>query len=152
MLAYFFSTSFIGIPCFMALNCVQRLRPVLRNSLTRISIVRIDLFTPPGGLCEKTKSVGDVWCSQLHDKLYVCLLINKRNWCKCLLIYFRVSLCKLIQDSLGFWISRCGFRIAGTGFHIFCHWNLDSEFQSLVRLGFLELNYRFKTPGFWIRQ
>ena len=27
--------------------------------------------------------------------------------------------CKGIQDSLGFWIPRCGFRIPGTGFQSF---------------------------------
>ena len=47
---------------------------------------------------------------------------------------FRVyyfTACKEIQDSLGFWIPRSGFRIPGT------------TFQSLlVELG----------PGFWIRQ
>ena len=69
-----------------------------------------------------------------------------------MLIYFRVSLCKLIQDSLGFWIPNCGFWIAGIGFRIFCHWNLDSEFQSLVRLAFLELDYGYKTPELWIPQ
>ena len=37
----------------------------------------------------------------------------------------RFALCKGIQDSLGFWIPRCGFRISGnSGF--FCHWNLVS--------------------------
>ena len=33
--------------------------------------------------------------------------------------------CKVIQDSPGFWILHCGFRIA-------CQWNLDSTFQSLA--------------------
>ena len=33
--------------------------------------------------------------------------------------------CKEIQDSLGFWILRRGFRIL-------CQWNLDSGFQSFV--------------------
>ena len=42
-----------------------------------------------------------------------------------------------IQDSLGFWIPRHGFRIPGTGFQIPCKWNLDSGFQTLA--GFLEL-------------
>ena len=27
--------------------------------------------------------------------------------------------CKGIQDSLGFWIPHCGFRIRGTGFQYF---------------------------------
>ena len=27
-----------------------------------------------------------------------------------------IAPCKEIQDSLGFWILRCGFRIPGTGF------------------------------------
>ena len=41
---------------------------------------------------------------------------------------------KEIQDSLGFWIPHCWFRIPGTGFRILCQWNFDSGFQSLVRL------------------
>ena len=39
--------------------------------------------------------------------------------------------CKGIQDSLGFWIPRRGFRIPGTGFRILCQRNLDPGFQSL---------------------
>ena len=35
--------------------------------------------------------------------------------------------CKVIQDSLGFWIPRCGFQIPGTRFLIFLS----------VKLGFL---------------
>ena len=42
-----------------------------------------------------------------------------------------IAQCKGIQDSLGFWIWRWGFRIPGTGFRIFCHWKLDSGFQIL---------------------
>ena len=40
---------------------------------------------------------------------------------------------KGIQDSLGFWIPRRGFRIPGTGFDSsLCQWKLDSGmFQSL---------------------
>jgi len=34
-----------------------------------------------------------------------------------------------IQDSIGFWIPRRGFRIPGAGFQILCQWNLDSGFQ-----------------------
>ena len=37
--------------------------------------------------------------------------------------------CKEIQESLGFWISRRGFLISGTGFRILCPWNLDSGYQ-----------------------
>ena len=38
-----------------------------------------------------------------------------------------------IQDSLGVWIPRRGFRIPATGFQILCQWNLDSiKFQSLI--------------------
>ena len=50
--------------------------------------------------------------------------------------------CKGIQDSLGFWIPRRGFRIQSTGFRILCQW--DS--------GFLELYSGFQSPGFWIPQ
>ena len=37
-----------------------------------------------------------------------------------------------MQDSLGFWIPRCGFLIPGIEFRIPCQWNLDSGFQSLA--------------------
>ena len=47
---------------------------------------------------------------------------------------------RCINENLGFWIARCGFRIlccrsrmAGTGFSIPCPWNVDSRFQSLAR-------------------
>ena len=33
--------------------------------------------------------------------------------------------CKVIQDSPGFWIPRCGFQIPDTGIRIFCKWNLS---------------------------
>ena len=48
--------------------------------------------------------------------------------------------CKLIQDSLKFWIPSCGFRIPGTRFWIPCQWNLGYEL--------LELNSGFEKPGF----
>ena len=47
--------------------------------------------------------------------------------------------CKGIQESLGFWIPRGGFRITGTGFRNFCWCNMDSRLQSLVGSGFLQL-------------
>ena len=47
--------------------------------------------------------------------------------------------CKGIQESLGFWIPRGGFRITGTGFRNFCCWNMDPRLQSLVGSGFLQL-------------
>ena len=37
-----------------------------------------------------------------------------------------------IQDSLGSWIPRCGFRITGTGFLTFGPWNVDSGIQWVV--------------------
>ena len=37
---------------------------------------------------------------------------------------------KRIQDSLGFWIPSCRFRIPGTRFGV-CEWNLDSGFHEL---------------------
>ena len=37
-----------------------------------------------------------------------------------------------IQGTVGFWISRLGFRIPCT-VHLFCWWNLFSGLQSLVR-------------------
>lgn len=56
-----------------------------------------------------------------------------------------------IQDSSGFWIDAVNSRFQpSTGFQIICQWNLDSWFQSLVRSGFLELHFRFQTPGFRI--
>ena len=39
-------------------------------------------------------------------------------------------LCKVIQDRLGFWISRCGFQIPGTGFKSLSV-GMDSDFQTL---------------------
>ena len=56
-----------------------------------------------------------------------------------------------IQDSSGFWIHAVNYRFQpSTGFQIICQWNLDSGFQSSVRSGFLELHFRFQTPGFRI--
>jgi len=46
----------------------------------------------------------------------------------------------IIRTGLVFWIPRCGFRVPGTGFLIFCQWNLD--------YGFLEMNSGFTKP--WI--
>ena len=43
-----------------------------------------------------------------------------------------VALFKIIQNSLGFWIPRCGFWILGRGFRILFQWNLDSGFQSFA--------------------
>ena len=41
----------------------------------------------------------------------------------------------IIRTGLVFWIPRCGFRVPGAGFRIFCQWNLD--------YGFLEMNSGF---------
>ena len=38
-----------------------------------------------------------------------------------------IAPCKGIQDSLGFWITCCGFRIPGTGFRIPAQWIPDSK-------------------------
>ena len=47
-----------------------------------------------------------------------------------------IAPCKGIQDSLGFWGSTQWIPDPGvtlnSGLLIFCQWNLDSEFQSLV--------------------
>ena len=51
--------------------------------------------------------------------------------------YMRITPCKGIQDSLGFWIPGIEFRIL-------CQWNLDS--------GFLELYSGFESPGLRIPQ
>ena len=62
---------------------------------------------------------------------------------------------KEIQDSLGFWIPHCGFRIPGTGFQILCQWNFDSGFQSLVRLQILDPKSRIPdstTQISWIQR
>ena len=50
--------------------------------------------------------------------------------------------CKGIQDSLGFWIPRRGFRIQSIGFRILCQWDF----------GFLEMYSGFQSPGFCIPQ
>ena len=39
---------------------------------------------------------------------------------------YRALTCRGIQDSIGFWIPRRGFRIPGARFQILCQWNLDS--------------------------
>ena len=48
-----------------------------------------------------------------------------------------------IQNSLGFWIPRRGFRILGPGARILCQWKLDSGFQALV-------GFRILWTVFWI--
>ena len=53
---------------------------------------------------------------------------------------WKSTACKLIQDSLKFWIASCGFRNPGTEFWIPCQWNLG--------YGLLELNSGFQKPGF----
>ena len=40
-----------------------------------------------------------------------------------------VALCEGIQDSLGFWTPRCGFRIRKTGFQTPCQWSWDSGYH-----------------------
>ena len=47
---------------------------------------------------------------------------------------------KIIQDSHGFWISSCGFRIPGTGFRTPCQCNLDSACKRYRYSEFLELS------------
>ena len=47
---------------------------------------------------------------------------------------------KIIQDSHGFLIPRCGFRIPGTGFGTPCQWNLDSACKRYRYSEFLELS------------
>ena len=39
----------------------------------------------------------------------------------------KIAPCKGIQESLGFWIPHCGFRIRGTGFRIPAQWIPDSQ-------------------------
>ena len=38
-----------------------------------------------------------------------------------------IAPCKGIQESLGIWIPRHGFRILDTGFWILCQWNLGRD-------------------------
>ena len=40
-----------------------------------------------------------------------------------------VALCEGIQNSLGFWTPRCGFRIRKTGFQTPCQWSWDSGYH-----------------------
>ena len=58
-------------------------------------------------------------------------------WCLNFFLFhiFVFRQCKVIQDSLGFQIPRCRFRIPS-------QWSLDSVFR------FLELNSGFQSPGF----
>ena len=59
---------------------------------------------------------------------------------------------KGIEDSLGIWIPRRGFRSPSTGwFQIFCQWNVDFRFQSLVGFRIPWAVFRIpqaKFPGF----
>ena len=59
---------------------------------------------------------------------------------------------KGIQDSVASWITRCGFRIPGTGFRIFGPWNVDSGIQWVVGFRIFELYSGFQSPGFRIPQ
>ena len=65
---------------------------------------------------------------------------------------FSLAPCKGIQDTLGFWIPRRGFRIPITGFQIFFSgtWIPDSNCQ--WDSGFLLLYSGFQGPGFRIPQ
>ena len=55
---------------------------------------------------------------------------------------------KGIQDSLGVWIPRCGFRILDTGFQIFNSGIWIPDFNCLWDPGFLELYFGFRSRGF----
>ena len=44
--------------------------------------------------------------------------------------------CKVIQDSIRFWIPRCGFRIPGAGFRILPVQILDSKTQNIPDFSF----------------
>ena len=85
------------------------------------------------------------------------------RWAVCPPNFRQVARCKEIQDSLGFWFPRHGFRILGAKFRILCQVNLDSGFQPLV--GFLiflavfwipkpripdSTSKNFPDPGIWI--
>ena len=61
--------------------------------------------------------------------------------------------CKGIQERLGFWIPRQGFRIRGTTFPIHPQWNLDFGFLvSKTRIPDSKANFtRFRNPDFLIR-
>ena len=61
--------------------------------------------------------------------------------------------CKRIQDRLGFWIPRHGFRIPGTTYPIHPQWNLDFGFLvSKTRIPDSKANFnRFRDPDFLIR-
>ena len=63
---------------------------------------------------------------------------------------YSVATCKRMQDNLGFWIPRCGFRKLGTRFSFLFSgtWILASN--RLWDSGFLELYSRFQSPGFLI--
>ena len=52
-----------------------------------------------------------------------------------------ISLCtKGIQDSLGFWISRCGFQIPGTGFQYLSVEQRDYDLFSLGKTWIPDFN------------
>ena len=54
------------------------------------------------------------------------------RWAVCSPNFRQVAPCKEIQDTLGFWFPRHGYRILGAKFRILCQVNLDSGFQSLL--------------------
>jgi len=70
------------------------------------------------------------------------------------LVYF--ATCKVIQDSLGFWNPRCGFRIPGNGFWIPCVILLREKFLQFdgLRAVVFQLNLKYlhvkMTNLFWV--
>ena len=60
--------------------------------------------------------------------------------------------CKGIQDTLGFWIPRRGFRIPFTGFQIFLGGTWIPDSNCYWDSGFLHLYSGFQGPGFRIPQ
>ena len=53
---------------------------------------------------------------------------------------------KGIQESVASWITRCGFRIPGTGFRIFGPWNVDSGIQWVVGFRIFWVVFRIPKP------
>ena len=66
------------------------------------------------------------------------------RWAVCSPNFRQVAPCKEIQDTLGFWFPRYGYRILGAKFRILCQVNLDYGFQSL--LGFRIFLAVFQIP------
>ena len=73
-----------------------------------------------------------------------------REWKRSIYLIQHVRFAWGIQDSLGFWIPRHGFRISITGFQFFFSWIWIADSNCLWDSGFLQLYSGFQSPGFYM--